>query len=75
MPVPQSKGLRIALSIRTSNAKPHADVYLCALSLRHYIPRHDKDCHKHPKGRSRCFVFDGQFEFAKFLDCQNQSAK
>ena len=31
--------------------------------------------YKHPKGRSRCFVFDEQLEFAKFLHCQNQSVQ
>ena len=31
--------------------------------------------YKHPKGRSRCLVFDEQLEFAKFLHCQNQGAR
>lgn len=31
--------------------------------------------YKHPKGRPHCFVFDNQFEFAKFLLSQNQSVQ
>ena len=27
------------------------------------------------KGRSRCFAFDCQFEFARFSECQNQSVQ
>lgn len=31
--------------------------------------------YKHSMGRSRCFVFDNQFEVAKFLHRQNQSVQ
>lgn len=30
---------------------------------------------RHPKGRSRCFVFDNKFEVAKFSHRQNQSVQ
>ena len=60
--VPRCKGLRIALIVDTSNAEnPTPNDYM----LRY----------KHSMGRSRCFVFDNQFEVAKFLHRQNQSVQ
>ena len=40
------------------------------------IPTHLlRNVYKHPKGRSRCFVFDRKFEFARFTYRQNQSVQ
>ena len=62
MPVPRSKGSRIALIVETSNVESPTQMIYTGM-------------YNHYKGRFRCFVFDNQFEVARFLLRQNQSVQ
>ena len=79
LPVPLSKGLRIALIVETSNAEgPTQNVIV--IPIRYESGSMNRPytiwaVYKHPQGRPHCFVFDNQFEFAKFLLSQNQSVQ
>lgn len=63
LPVPRSKGLRIARLVETNNAEsPHAECYsnthtTTVMTHKSYIYT-IRAVYKHPKGRSRCLVFD-----------------
>ena len=79
LPVPQCKGSRIALFVETSNVESPTPmfIYIIYPSLFYitFMTRYSSSNIKHPKGRSRCFAFDEQFELARFLHCQNQSVQ
>ena len=62
MLVPRSKGSRIALIVETSNVESPTQMIYTGM-------------YNHYKGRFRCFVFDTQFEVARFLLRQNQSVQ
>ena len=75
--VPQCKGLRIARIVETSNAESPTPMYKYTNTTPITTPSVITGCAYiiHPKGRSRCFVLDNPYEFAKFLHCQNQSVQ
>ena len=77
MLVPRCKGLRIARIVETSNAESPTpmSIYFTLQDLGGLHQRPMRAVYKHPKGRSRCFVFDNPFEVAKFLQRQNQSVQ
>lgn len=76
--VPQSKGSRIARIVETSNVQPHA-VRIC-ICLNNPLNQcvlargYNKGCVQYTHWGVRCLVLDYSIEFARFLDCQNQSA-
>lgn len=79
LPVPHSKGSRIALFVETSNAESPTPMLMYmtrrTIPTRVFKAETALGLYKHPKGRSRCFVFDEQLELARFLECQNQSVQ
>ena len=79
LPVPRSKGSRIAQSVETSNAESPTQNVI-AILIRHTKLAVTPTCttwavYKHPKGRPRCLVFNEQFEFARFSSRQNQGVR
>ena len=75
--VPRFKGLRVAQSVETSNAESPTmmHIHIQRPIIGCYQKEPMRAVYKHPKGRSRCFVFDRLIEVAKFLNRQNQSVQ
>ena len=77
--VPRHKGLRIALIVETRNAESPTPVSIYkspSLTIDDSIDWSQWWLYIiHLMRRSRCFVFDNQFEVAKFLWCQTQSVQ
>ena len=78
--VPHSKGSRIARLVETNNAESPTPIVLYNSPFPSWYKGRNQEGIKGlyiytPEGIHRCFVFDEQFEFARFLECQNQSVK
>lgn len=70
LPVPRSKGLRIAQVVETDNAAPRR----CSICITYVcIMLQTFGCTKYTHRALRCFVLNYLWEFAKFLLRQNQS--